>query len=960
MEIHGIRNMLRQYHSTAERSLFFVNVDKITVTELDREAPSHDVSSWSLSVHREDHSNGEPYILQRVSMSQSRIRPRRGSHRNSNWYVVRATIDPDSLPPWAPSIISKHKLKRLSIALAARIPSGGSRGRKVPAHYFFSSLPLPTPTSLPAHVHASFILADDRRNIRWDGNDAFNEESKFNHNEESKFNHWLLNSQLPSLFLYLLEVFATECPRSPSPWPGNASRQSDPFSLAVINGFYSDNCLASSTRNVFRSLTGRVINPVSAVVRGPGEPGFLKDLLHCLQPDDVVELPSRVCEKAVKLRAVKKMDQKFVCNLIKRERSRFVEAYETSVSTVESILQYLVDGLGSSLTLEDIVGLPLLPLANNKLSNVLRSSEQTSMVYSESWIDNNTPWPIFSAKHFLHPSFDGAFLIGQGFNVASFDTSAVVRLLQTISITQVAMKTFSPTTSNQIMDFWELFPSLPIAIDLSRLQEFALVPITDAHTFISLKHALGPSIISTPALYPGFSSLVEPLRKLGVIFIQSYRPDGLSLPLSVAQYLPSRSFTFTRVVEALNDLSRTGDLNRSPDWSKDAQVRFAGWISDELENISIYGARKKILRQQHSFNVLRSLPIWPSYRGNEGEMLRTLTDPNVRILPGAITVSIEKIAPLLTTRFVFVKASVAISRLGPDSDPMSLEQFASCLAFPPSLTTSQLKSCYEPFLNSILQLPPDDMLLFSSHLQLPRNDLKMEKVSSLYSRGIPEFQAAFEYQPERFIHPSLASYQSQLHRLGLKQDKSPEAFEACCQAVDKDFNKTLDRNRDRAKVVYQWYNTELPVTASTKSVDWWRQLDAYAFVPTRGSTRRPLNSSSTFRDMDFALLLPLIVPPSKAVRNEYASVAWTQRALFLNAPDKRLLMTHESIGVPSIREVVSCGHRDIKVLTLILIPYHLCFSKDRTPSRAYPSYRPDVLSRRESSQRLDSNIPVPR
>ena len=907
--------MLHEYRPTAEKSLFFIGVNEVIAVELvDSGTPFGDAPAiWSLSARRV----GPPkvsgvYSLQHVNVALGYTERGRWNTAQSSWQIARSTIDPAALPLWAPLIVAKHRLKQLSVALAAQISSDGRHGGHArSAHHFFSSLPLPAKTSLPVHLHASFVLADDRRNIRWDGNGSLN--------EDSQFNHWLLTSQIPPLFLYLLEELVAKFPDIPCPWPARTHHQSDALSSAVISAFYSDDCITSTTRKIFRGLTGRTMEPSLAVICDPGEPDVIRELLHHLGLDNVIELPSQVAEKVLKLR-VKKVDRTFICNSIRQQRDQFITVYKANVPSIKVILQYLFNDSSQPATSppsNSIIGLPLLPLANGQLSDIARFGSAPT-VYSMRWtaILAPTPWPIFPASRFLHQSLDGNILLRRDLNVASFDSAAIISFLRTKPIPESTKERLSIYISAWIRDFWELFPSLPASIvTLDDLQAFTLVPTSEADTFISIKYALSPSTIYiSPSSPHRRSSFVESLQKLGIVVSpgQSNSPaDTVSkLPSTVISRLEARSLTFTTFIDALHDLDRTGALKKSPVWSIDAQTHLATWIRHELSKIPAPTNKKKqkqkYLERQRSFNVLRSLPIWPSYRGGERETLRALTDPNVRILPQTIGASVKAIAPFLTKDLFFVESSSqAISRLSNDGF-MSLSQFASCLTFPPSLTQSHFDDHYRPLLDSITHLPSRDTLQFSSLLHLPRNDLQMAPISTFYANSVSEFRAAFQYQPQRFVHTKLRSTEFRLYALGLIRDKSPAAFEACCRAIDEDFDKTSLTDRGRAKVVYQWYNTELPVIASAKTSAWWCQLDRHAFVPTRGSSPRWLGDPQTFPDVDFtAKSLPHIVPPSKVVRDEYASIAWTQRALFLEPPDKRLLMVHPTIGIPSVGEVVS-------------------------------------------------------
>ena len=83
----------------------------------------------------------------------------------------------------------------------------------------------------------------------------------------------------------------------------------------------------------------------------------------------------------------------------------------------------------------------------------------------------------------------------------------------------------------------------------------------------------------------------------------------------------------------------------------------------------------------------------------------------------------------------------------------------------------------------------------------------------------------------------------------------------------------------------------------------WCQLDAYSFIPARLSRRLGLVATS-FNDLVFAQRLPRIASLNKILRQEYSAVAWTQRTLFDGTPSKKLFIVDESVGIPTVEEVV--------------------------------------------------------
>ena len=177
---HEVRDMLDRYYAIAARSLFFIGVQAIAALEKEP-GKATPTQKWTVIVQREDVQSNEdddPFLIN-LSTESPLVFPQ---NRRSSWLVVTKLIPSEQFPDRLRTVVDRHRLKQLSIALAARIsPRTLAQGDHASHFHFFSSLPLPIPTSLPVHVHASFILADDRRNIRWDGDGTLTGDSECNH-----------------------------------------------------------------------------------------------------------------------------------------------------------------------------------------------------------------------------------------------------------------------------------------------------------------------------------------------------------------------------------------------------------------------------------------------------------------------------------------------------------------------------------------------------------------------------------------------------------------------------------------------------------------------------------------------------------------------------------------------------------------------------------------------------------
>ena len=94
----------------------------------------------------------------------------------------------------------KRTMKQIECGIAALVSSesseGGTLSTKEPAPRFFNCLPLRFQSSLPVHIHATFLLSGDRQNI------SVEETAR---DAGSDWNKWILENAIPQLYLSFLE-----------------------------------------------------------------------------------------------------------------------------------------------------------------------------------------------------------------------------------------------------------------------------------------------------------------------------------------------------------------------------------------------------------------------------------------------------------------------------------------------------------------------------------------------------------------------------------------------------------------------------------------------------------------------------------------------------------------------------------------------------------------------------------
>ena len=900
-----VRDMLDRYHAIAARSLFFIGVREITVLEKER-GKATPTQKWSVVAQREDVQSNE---TDNPSLLNIRADFQLASPRSlqSSWLIITKLILPAQFPDRLCAVINRHRLKELSIGLAVRIsPRTVPQDDHASHFHFFSSLPLPIPTSLPVHVHASFILADDRRNIRWDGDGTLT--------PDSECNHWLLSTVLPALYLHAIEILNHRFAEVPTPWPGNMDRSPDTMSKAFVDAFYSEQHLSVSPRRIFRNVRGHLVDPSVAVIRGH-MPHVVKDLLHHLRPDELVELPRSVRSRVIAIPSARHASPQYVHDTIALSKGLFLAACDGSIlparEVVQGVIRYMIlDDSTESITSASLHGLPLLPLADGTLGSIAAEGEQSDQVYVGLW-GRNQPWPLFPPTRFLDPSADRQLFLDRGWNVSSWAESTTIVALLRKDIPESPQRKVTEVERRWIIMFWCFFDS---ALDKNKLLDalrlFPLIPTNDEQVFVSLATATTfPAILHPREFLSESVRLVGPLQKVGVLIIavnlksNSGRAQAASdqLPQSVQARLTSIvDFSFTRVLQTLHHLNKDGHIGtKFQALHDDEHTLLANWLRDFPKYVP--SLCKPSRKNSSAFvNVLRDLPIWPAFRGNEPPVFKALSAGSVRLLPQHAKPA-KNMAPFLLAdpHLYFVEFSKSITKLQM-IQPMSPVQFSRQLKFPTPFPITDMLQSYKMLVDVIIKMGGRESLNLS--LQVPTGNLEMVNARSLYKSDIPEFAAAFFHKTGKmFPHPQLRSYEQKLIAFGLRDKLTFEHFKECVAAIHQDFDKEDPRAHDRCLMIYQWYTARLPL--AFPSAGQWRQLDSYSFLPTHCSRR--LGNAALSNEAAFTQPLPLIVSPNKILRHEYSAVAWTQRALFHETPDRKLFMADESLGIPTIEEVVS-------------------------------------------------------
>ncbi|KZV67175.1 hypothetical protein PENSPDRAFT_688340 [Peniophora sp. CONT] len=745
----------------------------------------------------------------------------------------------------------------------------------------FSHLPLPITTTLPFHVHASFILAEDRRNIRLDDASFVN--------SESAYNRHLLAALVPNLYLSVLHHWPVTDQTGDSLMSGRfwPSQRGDRLSQIIVEPLYKT--VGSDSRAVCESVTGARIAPSTAIFVGTLHKDVVESL-ELLRPSNLVTRPV-----ALERTSMQRVDADAAKMYVSRSETRLGELYAEKKITITQLLALIRLILGDDKLSSNLDGLRLLPLADGSLSFFrhyglgLSSLNDAifTLPYSSPYSSTSAVERLFPSSRFVHQDACGQLqisLLHSTLQVKPFSDNALAYFVRTrLQPSHEAQLT--EEDAGWVHDLWTSFLSLHSSGELHKdLRDLPLIPVSgQQHRHISVSSCGGAStLLATSSIPP---AVVDALTVMGASFIDASR---LPSPLRSREPVKSMTFSFSSALHFLDrHLWRIGDL------SGDQPATLRGWICDRISS------SHKL--DSDDLRIALSLPLFRVRNGQEFAAANT-----VQMLPPAVR--IEDVLILTSTMNKITPYDVSLANVLKIA-PMSFSVLGNTLAYarrPGQVINGSQLSALSNLLQTILNIPRAIQEMRDT-LQVPNTHGVYVRPDSLYSRGVAMFVAAFDVdgrRPDVFLHASLARFDPALQAFGMHATANASTFEQCALAVQ---DATDPAKVESARVVYDFYNNSLPRLPFERNFRW-EQFDGIRFIPRAAERRQNIPTLN-----EYARELPQVVSPTQLVRSEFANVAWTQRAQFVNEPSAWLLAGHASVGTPTADEVVA----HIRVLSTI-------------------------------------------
>ncbi|KAF8340990.1 hypothetical protein F5887DRAFT_426970 [Amanita rubescens] len=779
------------------------------------------------------------------------------------WLVVTKDVN-NIQGDYKVELAKKHNMHHLSpIRIAAALESNKVQELK---YNLFCTSPLPIFTSIPAHISAPLILEQGKQNVRVDSDPPAN---YFQTGMESKYNRWLLSSELPCSYLYLLEkllqIQGTNIPW----WPSMPSVSVDPPSGIFIEAFW-DSKTFKNPRRVFAS----VYDPTSSVFSNdavlyankaneyPGWSVTLPKVLSATRPRNVVEVPVELLEYAKKAK-LRTADGTFLKTLLEADSC----SLHLTLDEIDALLWYL---LSKEVSLD---GLPLIPLEDGSCAKIWSSQNKQTKYYVVGQ-RQTVAYDIFPPNRLIHRKFPGRSsqcLLGLT-NVSRLNDDGIAQLVKEYIASARGWPEGEPLQT-RIASFW----NSGLQVSLESISRLHLIQTLHPSEFISAKRMKGPSVIVIEAekSTEGFDYVV--LQQLGMtIVIKGSLPQALGEEAGKKQrpytcfleYMQKNEAKVLKVISGLN--------------SSDHEA-LANWVRSEFSETPAALA-----------DVARKLPVWSIHQRDKLSCLGALADTT--ILP----ISIPSHVLLPFTDHPVIDWETRMQSVENEGCCTKCVTELLCVSHDTILYSEDDLMAYKQFIKWLLSR--ERVMGYS--LLVPNEDGVLCPAKSLFERH-ELFLATFKATPKHLLHNGFQDLAESLGKyslnLGCRLDLA--MFMKCANAFDagnddKDDKDSEDRPDDwdkgRSKVLYDHFNN-LPL--SPGDVDWCRKLDQLKFIPRGSPNRRGYEGMDIRKYMQYSHILSL----SKITLADYEAICWSQRGHVASQPNSTLCGIY---GKPSGKEVV--------------------------------------------------------
>ncbi|KAM6499265.1 hypothetical protein JOM56_004773 [Amanita muscaria] len=724
----------------------------------------------------------------------------------------------------------------------------------------FCTLPLPVTTALPVHISAPFILEQDRRNIRLDDLGT-----------GSKYNRWLLSSEIPRLYLYLLETLLSTQGTNKTWWPPTSRNGGNSMASQVfIDAFWTPEVLATSPRRIFASRTdpSTYLAPKDAVLLDEKH-SFNKTLSRIVdvsRPAKVVDLSGPSMDAAFKA-GLHFIDAPFVKTLLQD----FQVCQQLDEHEKRMAFLFLCSGLGDI----PLHGLPLLPLEDGSYATISSksSSDRTYYVLDKA---SGTSYPPFRKDRLIHREFK-AFLLGNGYNrpwqrllddynVSPLTDEGIVKLTRE-SIEPADEFVGDHTHETWVNDFWRAKVAKPQAVS-----QFPLVSTFEPLHYISFRKVDDPSVIVLEDKPSEQQLYYSVLQKLGLtIVVRQILPSHLRAAVKMKKLGVYPSF--------LNFVAEhPGKFSAMRQLTADYQEVLGSWI------------RLQLLHTPKQFaHIACHVPVWPVQQG-ANTRLAALKDNDVTILPRRMPMT--TLGPF--TNHVIMDWEESMKSV--NIEPCTAQRIVELLRVSAdTIIRPGERDKYKEFIKNFLKMDK----VGDHPVLVPNSNFALRPASDLFETA-ELFVATFKSNSPLLLSQDFQHFAEDLEKYGLKRQHRMglSMFIECAAAFDSD----RDRNkRARGEVLYGYFNS---LRLSPQDTPRCCELDNFRFIPRIDKQRPGYGEVDTIGYMADDLPRVLLAPAQITIP-AFEAICWSQKGKTNPSPNTTLCGTYQSLGKPNGSDVLA-------------------------------------------------------
>lgn len=767
-----------------------------------------------------------------------------------DWLVTRTHATEETFPPDLQPLFRGLPTPTLGLAvnLSARSNVRNSR--------LFAHLPLPISTSLPVHIHATWILAQDRRSIRYDTPDA-----------DAIYNKYLLEKAIPPLYVKTLALVLAHRPNAAQRfWPGKAQ---DGPSQIVTTELYKQ--ITSTNEQVLLTVQKQPIAPSDAIIHLSNKvPPVVCKILSTLNVSNYVPAPyfdTTFREEWGSLR----FDLAKEVSTILREHAIAIRhlcsptAPALTPKDILSTLEYLVKGE------ESLDGIPLLLRGDRQLVEFQNSGHHK--VFASHRTDIASLFGSTAVVDLEISDLTAQNLVNLNLNVVTLDSQGMRDLLahHSPAITPANTQNISHTQRQWYKDILKFLALATCPVNLGDLADLPLLPALGRDLVVSLDYARSGRI--------WWRSPSEN-RALTVVLLQL---DVISVDPLLGEMQSTDVNEFTRIVQLFGELNLTSSEILQKVAPKDWDA-FVQYIKPWIQTPYLRGLSPAEVQ------TMTNLPVFQAGQGTN--RLAFVPASQVLVLPASVP--LDPLARYLPSEDIFAASSPELAAVlegaNDTSKNLSFSKLFSRLSIP-----NQLAQDEDDSFSSLLPLIATHHTGPSNRELIPDGNRVLRRASELFDHRVALFSTAFEGRQNLFVHPNFHHVIDSTVSLGVQREVTPQILLECIRAVDWDAQEGQDTIR-RASWLWDYVNTAPPQLREIP----FETIRGLRFVP-RHCQRHP---SDPVFDAD-ARDLPSVVSLDELCVPTRETVAWTQRARFAAFPSAHLTALYPTIGEPTSADVVS-------------------------------------------------------